>query len=105
MNPRALEASGLGRDRNEQSSASASRGQRGQLNQGFGKALRVPSFRRGLRGLLGVFDAFDGSLVDTICMILIPLVITARLVPANVWPYPRRLKATKPPLASPSGRI
>lgn len=33
----------------------------------------------------GLFDAFDGSLVDTICMILIPLVIVARLVPANVW--------------------
>ena len=54
------------------------------------------------RGLLGVFDAFDGSLVDTICMILIPLVITARLVPANVWPYPHRLaegfdRKEKPP--------
>jgi len=34
-----------------------------------------------------LFDAFDGSLVDTICMILIPLVIVARLVPANVWSY------------------
>ena len=33
----------------------------------------------------GLFDAFDGSLVDTICMILVPLVIVARLVPANVW--------------------
>ena len=34
-----------------------------------------------------LFDAFDGSLVDTICMILVPLVIVARLVPANVWSY------------------
>jgi len=34
-----------------------------------------------------LFDAFDGSLADTICMILVPLVIVARLVPANVWSY------------------
>ncbi|CAE8644698.1 unnamed protein product [Polarella glacialis] len=34
-----------------------------------------------------VFDAFDGSVTDTICMILVPMVITSRLVPANVWSY------------------
>lgn len=34
-----------------------------------------------------IFDAFDGSLADTTCMILIPLVIVARLVSANVWTY------------------
>jgi len=34
-----------------------------------------------------LFDAFNGSVPDTFCMILIPLVITARLVNANVWEY------------------
>lgn len=34
-----------------------------------------------------LFDAFDGSLADTTCMILVPLVIVSRLVPANVWSY------------------
>lgn len=34
-----------------------------------------------------LFDAFNGSFIDTLCMILIPLMITARLVPANVWSY------------------
>jgi sterol desaturase/sphingolipid hydroxylase (fatty acid hydroxylase superfamily) len=34
-----------------------------------------------------LFDAFNGSLFDTIFMILIPLYITALLVPANVWSY------------------
>jgi alternative squalene epoxidase len=34
-----------------------------------------------------LFDAFNGSFVDTLCMILLPLMITARLVPANVWSY------------------
>lgn len=34
-----------------------------------------------------LFDAFNGSLVDTLLMILVPLVITARLVDANVWSY------------------
>ncbi|RYH27215.1 fatty acid hydroxylase family protein [archaeon] len=34
-----------------------------------------------------LFDAFNGSPTDTFCMILIPLAITARLVPANVWSY------------------
>lgn len=34
-----------------------------------------------------LFDAFNGSLADTFFMILIPLAITARLVPANVWSY------------------
>lgn len=34
-----------------------------------------------------LFDAFNGSPADTFLMILIPLAITARLVPANVWSY------------------
>jgi len=34
-----------------------------------------------------LFDAFDGSVPDTFVMILMPLVITARLLPANVWEY------------------
>ena len=34
-----------------------------------------------------MFDAFNGSVTDTICMILIPLSITAQLVHCNVWSY------------------
>lgn len=34
-----------------------------------------------------LFDAFNGSLLDTVCMILIPLYITANLVHCNVWTY------------------
>jgi alternative squalene epoxidase len=35
-----------------------------------------------------LFDAFNGSTADTVCMILIPLYATARLVPhCNVWTY------------------
>jgi len=34
-----------------------------------------------------LFDAFNGSLADTFLMILVPLVLTARIVPANVWSY------------------
>lgn len=34
-----------------------------------------------------MFDAFNGSFYDTFCMILIPLYLTALLVPANVWSY------------------
>lgn len=34
-----------------------------------------------------LFDAFNGSVYDTFFMILVPLVITARCVPANVWSY------------------
>lgn len=34
-----------------------------------------------------LFDAFNGSTADTFFMILVPLVITARIVPANVWSY------------------
>jgi hypothetical protein len=34
-----------------------------------------------------LFDAFNGSTADTVCMILIPLILTARLVNANVWSY------------------
>jgi alternative squalene epoxidase len=34
-----------------------------------------------------LFDAFNGSVADTFCMILVPLAITARLVNANVWSY------------------
>ena len=34
-----------------------------------------------------LFDAFNGSPGDTFLMILVPLVVTARVVPANVWSY------------------
>lgn len=34
-----------------------------------------------------LFDAFDGSLADTTCMIIVPLVVVARVVPSNVWSY------------------
>ena len=34
-----------------------------------------------------LFDAFDGSVPDTFCMILIPLACTAQLLHANVWEY------------------
>lgn len=34
-----------------------------------------------------LFDAFNGSPTDTFLMILVPLVLTARLVNANVWSY------------------
>ncbi len=34
-----------------------------------------------------LFDAFDGSELDTFLMIIIPLLITARIVDANVWSY------------------
>lgn len=34
-----------------------------------------------------LFDAFNGSMLDTICMILIPLYATANLVHVNVWSY------------------
>jgi len=34
-----------------------------------------------------LFDAFDGSLTDTSLMIVIPLILVARMVPANVWSY------------------
>jgi sterol desaturase/sphingolipid hydroxylase (fatty acid hydroxylase superfamily) len=34
-----------------------------------------------------VFDAFDGSLTDTFLMIVVPFIVVARLVPANVWSY------------------
>lgn len=34
-----------------------------------------------------LFDAFNGSVADTFFMILVPLAITARIVPANVWSY------------------
>ena len=34
-----------------------------------------------------LFDAFDGSVPDTFCMILVPLAVTAQLLPANVWEY------------------
>lgn len=34
-----------------------------------------------------LFDAFNGSPADTFLMILVPLVLTARIVPANVWSY------------------
>eukprot|EP00045_Choanoeca_perplexa_P006350 m.53987 g.53987 ORF g.53987 m.53987 type:complete len:279 (-) comp13597_c0_seq1:31-867(-) len=34
-----------------------------------------------------LFDAFNGSMGDTICMILLPLLLTSRLVHCNVWSY------------------
>ena len=34
-----------------------------------------------------LFDAFNGSITDTICMIQIPLYIVANLVHCNVWSY------------------
>jgi len=34
-----------------------------------------------------MFDAFNGSVTDTVCMILFPLSITAQLVHCNVWSY------------------
>ena len=34
-----------------------------------------------------LFDAFDGSFMDTIFMILIPLYITANIVHTNMWSY------------------
>lgn len=34
-----------------------------------------------------LFDAFDGSVPDTFCMILVPLALTAQLLHANVWEY------------------
>lgn len=34
-----------------------------------------------------LFDAFNGSMLDTICMILVPLYATANLVHCNVWSY------------------
>eukprot|EP00446_Apocalathium_sp_SHHI-4_P030280 CAMPEP_0177246900 /NCGR_PEP_ID=MMETSP0367-20130122/51265_1 /TAXON_ID=447022 ORGANISM="Scrippsiella hangoei-like, Strain SHHI-4" /NCGR_SAMPLE_ID=MMETSP0367 /ASSEMBLY_ACC=CAM_ASM_000362 /LENGTH=342 /DNA_ID=CAMNT_0018698969 /DNA_START=43 /DNA_END=1071 /DNA_ORIENTATION=+ len=34
-----------------------------------------------------LFDAFDGSLADTSAMIVVPFILVARLVHANVWSY------------------
>lgn len=34
-----------------------------------------------------LFDAFNGSTGDTVCMILLPLYLTANLVHCNVWSY------------------
>ena len=34
-----------------------------------------------------LFDAFNGSFLDTLLMILFPLAVTARIIPANVWSY------------------
>merc|ERR1719491_2450175 len=34
-----------------------------------------------------LFDAFNGSVTDTVLMIIVPFVLVARLVPANVWSY------------------
>jgi sterol desaturase/sphingolipid hydroxylase (fatty acid hydroxylase superfamily) len=34
-----------------------------------------------------LFDAFDGSFTDTMCMIIVPLYMTANLVHCNVWTY------------------
>lgn len=34
-----------------------------------------------------LFDAFNGSILDTVCMILLPLYATANIVHCNVWTY------------------
>lgn len=34
-----------------------------------------------------IYDAFDGSIIDTTCMILIPLWLTSRIIRTNVWSY------------------
>ena len=34
-----------------------------------------------------LFDAFDGSVMDTICMILFPLYLTANIFHCNAWEY------------------
>merc|ERR1712178_307723 len=34
-----------------------------------------------------LFDAFNGSVTDTFCMILVPLFITKEVVHCNVWSY------------------
>lgn len=34
-----------------------------------------------------LFDAFNGSFTDTMCMIIVPLYMTANLVHCNVWTY------------------
>ena len=34
-----------------------------------------------------LFDSFDGSILDTTCMILIPLWLTSRIINTNVWSY------------------
>ena len=34
-----------------------------------------------------MFDAFNGSVTDTVFMILVPLFITAQSVHCNVWSY------------------
>jgi sterol desaturase/sphingolipid hydroxylase (fatty acid hydroxylase superfamily) len=34
-----------------------------------------------------LFDAFDGSMADTTLMIIVPFLVVARVVPANVWEY------------------
>ena len=34
-----------------------------------------------------LYDAFDGSVLDTGLMILLPLLITSRFVNANIWSY------------------
>jgi sterol desaturase/sphingolipid hydroxylase (fatty acid hydroxylase superfamily) len=34
-----------------------------------------------------LFDAFNGSLTDTLLMIIVPFLVVVRIVPANVWSY------------------
>jgi sterol desaturase/sphingolipid hydroxylase (fatty acid hydroxylase superfamily) len=34
-----------------------------------------------------IYDAFDGTLLDTTFMILIPLFVTSRIVHTNIWSY------------------
>lgn len=57
---------------------------KGPLGPDFYKASHKPHHRFVNPRL---FDAFDGSVPDTFCMILMPLVITSRLLTANVWEY------------------
>ena len=57
---------------------------RGPLGPAFYKASHKPHHRFVNPRL---FDAFDGSVPDTFCMILVPLACTAQLLHANVWEY------------------
>lgn len=34
-----------------------------------------------------LFDAYNGSIADTVCMILVPLYVTANVVHCNAWSY------------------
>ena len=34
-----------------------------------------------------MFNAFDGSIGDTVCMIIVPLYVTSQIFHVNVWTY------------------